>query len=176
MKRMLIACAGAMALATPTQAAVYIKGVAELTHSWGYADPSEEGGSEGPYLVRMGFRVDSPDGQASRITYCDDCLYASFVGNRLIIQDNGLLPCYCSETYSFTFDRDVSAGWRTLSDAVFVSGYAGFFSGSHEGYESWDGPILTAWLPEPATWAMMLAGFGLAGGMMRRRKVSTTFA
>jgi len=33
-------------------------------------------------------------------------------------------------------------------------------------------------VPEPATWAMMLMGFGLVGGAMRRRKVSTsvTFA
>lgn len=29
-------------------------------------------------------------------------------------------------------------------------------------------------VPEPATWAMMLMGFGLVGGAMRRRKVSTT--
>ena len=29
-------------------------------------------------------------------------------------------------------------------------------------------------VPEPATWAMMLMGFGLVGGAMRRRKVSTS--
>jgi hypothetical protein len=27
-------------------------------------------------------------------------------------------------------------------------------------------------VPEPATWAMMLIGFGLAGAMLRRRKIS----
>ncbi len=31
-------------------------------------------------------------------------------------------------------------------------------------------------VPEPATWAMMIAGFGLVGGMMRRRKVALNFA
>ena len=31
-------------------------------------------------------------------------------------------------------------------------------------------------VPEPATWAMMIAGFGLVGGAMRRRKVSVAFA
>ena len=32
-------------------------------------------------------------------------------------------------------------------------------------------------VPEPATWAMMIAGFGLAGAAMRRRRVaSVTFA
>jgi hypothetical protein len=31
-------------------------------------------------------------------------------------------------------------------------------------------------VPEPATWAMMIAGFGLVGGAMRRRKVAVSFA
>lgn len=34
----------------------------------------------------------------------------------------------------------------------------------------------TAAVPEPATWAMMIAGFGLVGGAMRRRKTSVAFA
>jgi hypothetical protein len=34
-----------------------------------------------------------------------------------------------------------------------------------------------AGVPEPAAWAMMLAGFGLVGAAMRRReKVAVTFA
>lgn len=32
-----------------------------------------------------------------------------------------------------------------------------------------------AGVPEPATWAMMIGGFGLIGSAMRRRRVSTTF-
>jgi uncharacterized protein YjiK len=35
---------------------------------------------------------------------------------------------------------------------------------------------LTGSVPEPACWAMMLAGFGLVGGAMRRRRVSVRFA
>ncbi|QJU56575.1 PEP-CTERM sorting domain-containing protein [Sphingomonas sp. AP4-R1] len=31
-------------------------------------------------------------------------------------------------------------------------------------------------VPEPASWAMMLAGFGLVGGTMRRRKLTVSFA
>lgn len=31
-------------------------------------------------------------------------------------------------------------------------------------------------VPEPATWAMMIAGFGLVGGAMRRRKMTVRFA
>lgn len=33
-----------------------------------------------------------------------------------------------------------------------------------------------AGVPEPATWAMMIGGFGLIGGAMRRRRVGTTFS
>ncbi|MBM6577743.1 PEP-CTERM sorting domain-containing protein [Microvirga sp. SRT01] len=28
-------------------------------------------------------------------------------------------------------------------------------------------------VPEPSTWAMMIVGFGMVGGAMRRRRVST---
>lgn len=34
----------------------------------------------------------------------------------------------------------------------------------------------TGGVPEPATWAMMIAGFGLVGGTMRRRSTMVTFA
>lgn len=35
---------------------------------------------------------------------------------------------------------------------------------------------VTAAVPEPATWAMMIAGFGLVGGAMRRRSTKIAFA
>lgn len=37
-------------------------------------------------------------------------------------------------------------------------------------------PAPTNPVPEPATWAMMISGFGLVGASMRRRKVSVSFA
>ena len=36
-------------------------------------------------------------------------------------------------------------------------------------YGTWISQISLAAVPEPATWAMMLVGFGLMGGFMRRR-------
>lgn len=36
-------------------------------------------------------------------------------------------------------------------------------------------PVVSA-VPEPATWAMMLCGFGLVGGAIRRRRTRTTLA
>jgi hypothetical protein len=38
------------------------------------------------------------------------------------------------------------------------------------------GENFTVSVPEPASWAMMLAGFGLMGGAMRRRRTNLTFA
>lgn len=70
----------------------------------------------------------------------------------------------------------------------FTAGSAGSFTFSI-GTDSTDavGPILdnvrldiiranVAAVPEPATWAMMIMGFGLIGASMRRRKVSVRFA
>lgn len=37
-------------------------------------------------------------------------------------------------------------------------------------------PTADVGIPEPATWAMMIAGFGLVGGAMRRRKVAASYA
>lgn len=34
-------------------------------------------------------------------------------------------------------------------------------------------PVAVAAVPEPATWAMMIGGFGMAGGALRRRRIST---
>jgi len=36
-------------------------------------------------------------------------------------------------------------------------------------------PPISGVVPEPATWVMMIAGLGLAGGLMRRRKTRTSF-
>jgi len=35
---------------------------------------------------------------------------------------------------------------------------------------------VTGAVPEPATWAMMIAGFGLVGGAMRRRSTKVAYA
>ena len=65
-------------------------------------------------------------------------------------------------SYGLSFGSD----WGDIDDALNSS--FGEFSGYVPIY------IHTAWIggvvPEPATWAMMIAGFGLVGGAMRRRR------
>ena len=61
----------------------------------------------------------------------------------------------------------------SLSNPVFTPGtfnFTGFSSGTLTVSE------VTAAVPEPATWAMMIGGFALAGATMRRRKMQVSFA
>lgn len=59
----------------------------------------------------------------------------------------------------------------TLNDADFNEGYKDLDKGVYNGTKiSANFQLLGAAVPEPATWAMMIAGFGMAGAMVRRRR------
>lgn len=58
----------------------------------------------------------------------------------------------------------ITAGTHSLVVAGNVTGTAGSYSGTLNVYPA---PV-----PEPATWAMMIAGFGLAGVALRRRSTA----
>ena len=59
----------------------------------------------------------------------------------------------------------------TMNDATFNKGYYGLDSGSYDGANiSARFELVGAAVPEPATWAMMIAGFGMAGAAVRRRR------
>jgi hypothetical protein len=64
--------------------------------------------------------------------------------------------------YSYTTD---GLGWFT-DDTTHGSGF------DHE----WDAAPPSSDVPEPASWAMMIGGFGLVGAAMRRRRVAVRFA
>lgn len=97
-----------------------------------------------------------------------------FDGNSILahfeqVNDNG----YYSDTlinYGLTFAHTGS----TL-DFEFRAAGAGWQGGGDEGYGidnsvfTYDG-VRSPGVPEPATWAMMIAGFGLAGATLRRRR------
>ena len=56
-------------------------------------------------------------------------------------------------------------GWRTAFDANLNRGYRYTTADAYRAFAANATPVV----PEPATWAMMIAGFGLVGGAMRRR-------
>lgn len=68
-----------------------------------------------------------------------------------------------------------SGSWTTagLSDKFNKDGSEKLKGLSH--YTLWAGPPTSA-VPEPATWAMMIIGFGAAGGMLRSRRRNSVAA
>jgi len=68
---------------------------------------------------------------------------------------------------------DVSFGTQSLLPP---SSYR--IAGSNQSFALTSGSItdVTGAVPEPASWAMMIAGFGLVGGAMRRRQIRISYA
>jgi len=66
--------------------------------------------------------------------------------------------------------------FRTLGPVDLLAGvYTLEVRGRSGGQGSYAGDFtLAGGVPEPAAWAMMIGGFGMAGGALRRRRVSTT--
>ncbi len=97
------------------------------------------------------------------------------VGQRTLfgVFQNGSL--HWNDTTSIDFG---SKGILTvaLNDVTFGSGFFGLSStpATVYGTFSLDGAVSGA-VPEPASWAMMLIGFGAVGAAVRRRKVAVRF-
>ena len=66
-------------------------------------------------------------------------------------------------------ERRVTFGDKTVTSVVFASSQNSF---------EFDNIATVSAVPEPATWAMMIMGFGLAGSAVRnsRRKAAAAFA
>jgi len=87
-------------------------------------------------------------------------------------------------SYSGSVDLTGEDQFSLLDDGLLRIEFAEWFddfSGAPDGI--WDSGTLTVTytpttggVPEPATWAMMIAGFGLVGSAMRRRGAQVAFA
>jgi hypothetical protein len=95
-----------------------------------------------------------------------------------------------SGAYANTFDLTLASSWNpafvTANGGTTAGAEAALLAGSAAGQSYFNihtvafpaGEIrgfLTA-VPEPASWAMMIMGFGLAGATLRRRRVALSFA
>jgi hypothetical protein len=99
-----------------------------------------------------------------------DLWYGAFAGDRahLVIAggmptDNPLGPPYLAD--SWYFSPKPSMAWWTLDMWDCPQPVPGTFPACAIGEVAFDGVV-----PEPGTWAMLIAGFGLVGTAVRRRR------
>ena len=114
-------------------------------------------------FINATFSFDASGGSASLIS-TDPSNPISFTSTLLN------LPAFVEENFSLAF-TSITPPFSVASNGygnAFVASTAGSFAGS-------DG-IDDAGIPEPASWAMMLAGFGLVGVTARRRSGKTVVA
>nr|AGU09949.1 hypothetical protein [uncultured organism] len=123
-----------------------------FTDNYTFSLPAGIGsGTASAFVGTLGFRLLRTDVDFTSITLNGKAFTSLF--EDLLGTDLQILPA-----------TQLTAGIQTLS----VSGKSQRFGG-YLGELSFT-PDATAAVPEPATWAMMIGGFGLTGGMMRRTK------
>ena len=94
-------------------------------------------------------------------------------GSQVNLLLTNLFPFFSSGTnvsgFSIGAGSSFGAGYTGYADYLRVATNAGSTTFNFELAAA------TAAVPEPATWAMMIAGFGLVGGAMRRRSTKIAF-
>ena len=95
-------------------------------------------------------------------------------GGMLAFTDTGGLVDFTSDILDFdaTVSRQAAFSLTSISpalDATAGNALHSFKSGSGGAFSSNPAPRLTA-VPEPASWVLMIGGFGLAGGALRARR------
>lgn len=105
-------------------------------------------GSDGSTLNLLGFIGTLSSGGVGNGVNFTSTLVSTANGRTYNVLFSPSTPSY--STFFFTSNRDTSDGYRLNS--------------------------ITAAVPEPATWAMMIGGFGLAGISLRRRRRSSGLA
>jgi len=102
------------------------------------------------------------------------CLLSQRDGNVWTLSDPDAWGSYQNFSISLTFDRDIETDANAIATANFVSGRYDWGYGHHNGVASVAGPVQYIYgVPEPATWAMMIGGFALAGGALRRHRMTS---
>ncbi len=91
---------------------------------------------------------------------------AGFVFNNILFNAN---PAFDLNGLAFTTSTGSWNLWGTDTDAYTLMKYAG---GRYTG--AVDGQLSVAAVPEPASWAMLITGFGMIGAATRRRRFALT--
>ncbi len=101
-------------------------------------------------------------------TSVDDTVFAAGGTQRLLVADRNSNTIYAL-TGAFTIGQAIAV--EDSANAVGTVNLAdGSFSQLVTGLNSPHGEALTGAVPEPATWAMMLGGFGVIGCVLRRKR------
>ncbi|QMW22142.1 THxN family PEP-CTERM protein [Sandaracinobacteroides saxicola] len=95
------------------------------------------------------------NGQGININGCADHVTASFAGTSDTFMIG--LDTYTLDVLGFSLGGSPAGGFSTTEQQVNTAQLIGRVT------------VATAAVPEPATWAMMIMGFGLVGGTLRRR-------
>jgi opacity protein-like surface antigen len=184
MMKTLLAAAAVLALAAPAYA--------DVTYGTSNNDPTDLGGANGDSVLLGG-----TDG-----VFTGPGTYAvnnvSFFSGRFAVTPDPIAGTFSNHALSsagnFTYTVDYSLQFSPDSDTLTLGGN----SFQIEGYNilinqlvlgTGDSGVLTATVsaitntppatggvPEPATWAMMLTGFGGLGAVLRRRRLHGAFA
>jgi hypothetical protein len=136
-------------------------GTQPLSFDWGYDFNSGSRNSQATALITI-----KNVGTGQTVSYDPN-----FAGNDNTVFD-GNVQNSANLNFAFLagvgFNANVDGLYRVTLDVNGMSGGPQSFSVDAQ---------LGAGVPEPATWAMMIGGFGLVGGAMRRRtRTSVTFA
>jgi hypothetical protein len=84
----------------------------------------------------------------------------------------GLFPGVSGSVETLYFSTATITGFQFLGlDGTDLTQVAGIVFASGQAYPL-GRPAAFGVIPEPTSWALMIAGFGLAGGMLRRRRLS----